>query len=113
MPFRSQDTLQTWLDEFRALGYPVAGSLRVIPQDGDDGANTGLVSVHLMNASTVTYIQPESVGSSRWVVTLEPRDTAVVLDAPRLLGLSSELAIASALCAFLQTKSQNAAGDQV
>ena len=106
MPFRSQDTLQGWLDEFRALGYPIAGSLKVLPQDGDEGENTGLVAVHLRNATTVTYIQPESTGSHRWVVTLEPRDTAVILDAPALLGLSSELAIASTLCSFLQGKSQ-------
>ena len=110
MAFRSQDTLQVWLDEFHALGYPIAGSLKVLPQDGDEGENTGLVAVQLRNATTVTYIQPEAVDSHRWVVTMEPRDAAVVLDAPQLLGLSAELAIASALCAFLQGKSQ-ALGD--
>lgn len=110
MSYRSQNTLQAWLEEFQALGYPIAGSLKVIPQDGDDGANTGLVAVHLLNASTVTYIQPEAVDSPRWVVTMEPRDTAVVLNAPQLLALSAELAIASTLCAFLQGKSQ-ALGD--
>lgn len=106
MTFRSEHTLQAWLEEFEGLGYPIAGSLRVIPQDGDSGANTGLVAVHLVNATTVTYIQPEAPDSHRWVVTLEPRETAIVLDAPRLLGLSSELAVASTLCAFLQAKSQ-------
>jgi len=107
MPFRSQDTLQAWLDEFLELGYTVTGSLRVLPQDGDEGENTGLVAVSLHNASTVTYIQPESPDSHRWVVTLEPRETAVVLDAAGLLGLASELGIASVLCAFLQAKSQS------
>jgi hypothetical protein len=111
MAFRSQDTLQVWLDEFQTLGYPIAGSLKVLTQDGADGANTGLVAVHLLNATTVTYIQPEVVGSSRWVVTFEPRDASTVLDASSLLGLSSELAIASTLCAFLQAKSQAMDGD--
>jgi hypothetical protein len=110
MAFRSQNTLQEWLDEFLTLGYPVAGSLKVIPQDGDEGENTGLVAVHLLNATTPTYIQPEEVDSHRWVVTFEARDSAVVLDAPRLLALASELAIASTLCAFLQGKSR-ALGD--
>ena len=111
MSFRSAGTLEAWLDEFHALGYSVLGSLKVIPQDGQDGANTGLVAVGLANAPTVTYIQPEAEGSTRWVVTLEPRDTPVVLGAAELLSLSSELAIASALCAFLQAKSQNSSGD--
>jgi hypothetical protein len=110
MPFRSQDTLQAWLDEFVGLGYPIAGSVKVIPQDGDDGENTGLVAVSLVHAATVTYIQPEAKGSSRWVVTMEPRDGAVVLDPPGLLGLASELSIASVLCAFLQGKAQGFAG---
>lgn len=107
MAFRSEDTLQAWLEEFNALGYPIAGSLKVIPQDGDGGAHTGLVAVHLLNASTGTYIQPDAVDSTRWVVTFEPRDSAVVLDAAQLLSLSSELAIASTLCAFLQAKSRD------
>ena len=107
MPFRSQDTLQEWLDEFHDLGYPVTGTLKVLPQDGEDGSNTGLVAVSLHNASTVTYIQPESQGSHRWVVTLEPRENAVVLDAAGLHGLASELSIASVLCSFLQGKSQS------
>ena len=34
MPFRSMTTLQSWLDEFQELGYPIAGSAKVIPQDG-------------------------------------------------------------------------------
>lgn len=107
MTFRNASTLEAWLDEFRGLGYSLDGSVTVIPQDGEGGENTGLVAVDLANASTVTYIQPESEGSTRWVVTLEPRDSAVVLGAPELLNLASELAIASALCAFLQAKSQS------
>src|SRR5689334_14439732 len=59
MPFRSQRTLDAWLAEFREQGHPVAGSLKVMEQDGHDGADTGLVGVRLANATTVTYIQPE------------------------------------------------------
>ncbi|WP_314506857.1 hypothetical protein [uncultured Microbacterium sp.] len=106
MPFRNLDTLESWLQEFRALGYPIAGSVRVIPQDGDGGANTGLVTVRLANASTPTSIQPSDEDPTRWVATMEPRDASVILDAPRLLELSGELAMISALCGFLQAKSQ-------
>jgi hypothetical protein len=106
MPFRNLETLETWLEEFRALGYPIKGSVRVIPQDGDGGANTGLVTVRLANASTPTSIQPSDEDPTRWVATMEPRDASVILDAARLLELSSELAMMSALCGFLQAKSQ-------
>ncbi|WP_292827419.1 hypothetical protein [Microbacterium sp.] len=37
MPFRSMSTLQSWLDEFAALGYPIGASAKVIPQDAKTG----------------------------------------------------------------------------
>ncbi|MFG6402818.1 hypothetical protein [Microbacterium sp. P04] len=106
MSFLSMATLESWLDEFRSLGYPLVGSLKVIEQDGADGADTGLVGVHLVNASTVTYIQPESPTSRRWLITFERREEPVTLPAAQVLTLSTELATASALCAFLQAKHQ-------
>jgi hypothetical protein len=73
VPFRSRATLETWLDEFRQLGYPVPGALRVVEQDGGEGANSGLVVVELANTPTSVYIQPIVQGSSRWVVSFEAR----------------------------------------
>lgn len=105
MPFRTRDTLEAWLQEFQGLGYPIAGSVRVMDQDGADGEDTGLVGVHLANAATVTYVQPEAPYSTRWVVTMEAREHAVVLDSAGLLKLAAELSTVSALCAFLQEKS--------
>jgi hypothetical protein len=105
MPFRSRRTLEAWLEEFSQLGYPIAGSLRVMDQDSADGEDTGLVGVSLRYAATVTYLQPDAPYSTRWVVTMEPRETPVVLDSAGLLNLSTELATVSALCAFLQAKS--------
>ena len=106
MPFRSMNTLESWLEEFRQLGYPIAGTIRVIQQDGDEGANTGLVAVNLAHASTVTYIQPDPDGSPEWLVTMEPRESAVTLDSESVMGLATELSVVSALCAFLQAKSR-------
>lgn len=105
MPFRSQQTLELWLEEFRALGYTIAGTIKVMEQDGEDGDNTGLVGVRLANAQTVTYVQPEAPYSPRWVVTMEARDEPVVLDSVGLMDLAAELTVVSALCAFLQAKS--------
>jgi hypothetical protein len=106
MPFRSRETLEAWVDEFRLLGYAISETVKVIPQDGDLGGNTGLVGVRLLHAQTVTYIQPDAPGSTTWQVTFEPRETEVQLDASGALRLSTELAMVSALCAFLQTKSK-------
>lgn len=111
MPFRSLHTIESWLDEFRQLGYPLGAAARAIPQDGHDGSNTGLVSVMLSSAATSLYIQPETIGSTEWVVTVEPREATVVLDPPGVMQLSTELATVSALCAFLQAKSNEFAGE--
>ena len=110
MPFRSLRTLESWLAEFGDLGYRFGGEVKVIQQDGSDGADTGLVAVRLVDAVTVITIQPEIRGAARWVVTMEPRDSAVTMDAPTLLNLAAELSVASALCAFLQAKSLAFAG---
>ena len=110
MPFRSLRTLESWLAEFGDLGYRFGGEVKVIQQDGADGADTGLVAVRLVDAVTVITIQPEIRGAARWVVTMEPRDAAVTMDAPTLLNLAAELSVASALCAFLQAKSLAFAG---
>ncbi|MGN8553043.1 UNVERIFIED_CONTAM: hypothetical protein OHV15_10690 [Microbacterium sp. SLM126] len=105
MPFRSQQTLELWLEEFRSLGYTIAGTIKVMQQDGGDGDDTGLVGVRLANAETVTYVQPEAPYSPKWVVTMEAREQPVVLDSVELLNLAAELSVVSALCAFLQAKS--------
>jgi hypothetical protein len=105
MPFRNATTLQRWLDEFLAVEHRGEGSVRVMEQDGSDGADTGLVSVRLNNASTVTYIHPEGAGSTTWLVTMEPRETPVVLEATAVAELAEELDTVAKLCAFLQRKS--------
>jgi hypothetical protein len=94
------------LREFSDLGYPVAKALKVLRQDPEEGGDTGLVRVQLANATTVAYMQPEAPGAVRWVVTMEPREDPVVLDAVSVQSLSDELAMISALCTFLQEKSR-------
>ena len=105
VPYRTKAILESWLEEFRELGYPASAGLKVLTQDGADGADTGLVTVVLENASTEMYFQPTAQGGSKWAVTFEPRDEVVVLAAPEVLKLSTELATVSALCAFLEAKS--------
>lgn len=105
MPFRSMSTLQSWLDEFEELGYPIAGSAKVIPQDGDEGADTGLVVFQLSNAPTLAYLQPE-MSALEWRVTMEAREAPATMNPATVLSLAYELSVISALGAFLQSKSR-------
>lgn len=105
MPFRSLSTIRSWLVEFEQLGYRFTGEVRAIEQDGAAGADTGLVAVRLSDGATVITIQPEIRGARRWAVTVEPRETPVMLDAPALLNQAAELSVVAALCAFLEAKS--------
>jgi hypothetical protein len=109
MTFRDLATLERWVAEFEELGYPIDGHVRVVPQDGDDGADTGLVAASLRSVSTVLYIQPKQVGSAEWCVTFEPRDSAASMDAATVLAMANELAAISTLCSFLQGKASSAA----
>jgi hypothetical protein len=109
MTFRSKQTLDAWIEEFQRFGYSLA--VKVIPQDGSLGRDTGLVAITMMNAQTVTYIEPDVPGGNTWRITFEARETDLRLGAGAALALSTELAMVSRLCAFLETKSHAFAGD--
>ena len=113
MAFRNLETLESWLAEYRELGKPLADAARVMVQDGDGGANTGLVVFRLGHAPTGVFIQPVTQDASAWVATMEPRDESLVLDASGLLELSAELVAVSELCAFLEAKSEAYEGTDV
>jgi hypothetical protein len=104
MSFRSSETLQGWLDEFRTTREG-GGLINVLVQDGSDGADTGLVVVPLRNEDTEIYMQPTGVGESEWSVTLGARGGTYALSSSQLQGLAAELAVAASLCQFLQEKS--------
>lgn len=107
MPFRSMTVLQRWVDEFKRLDYPAEGSIRVIPQDGELGADTGLVAVRLMNSPTEIYLEPPAESGLEWTIVFEAREEPVRLGASQVRELAAGLATLSALCAFLQQKSDD------
>lgn len=107
MPYRTITTLQTWIDDFRALGYDDAGTLRVIPQDSEGDSDTGLIAAKLRSVSTTFYVSPSTEPEcTDWTVTFEPRETAAPLGSARVLALSGELAMLAALCTFLQARAE-------
>lgn len=104
MPFRSKETLDAWLDEFRATRE--GGLLiNVVVQDGAEGADTGLVVVPLKNAAMDIYMQPLAVGDDQWAISFESHPNSFDLSPEQLHGFAAELALAASLCAFLKEKS--------
>lgn len=111
MTFRSLTTLESWLDEFRRDYPALEGRMRVVPQDGTDGADTGLVVIELVDAPTVTYLQPDSSVDGGWAVTMESREEAITLDGAQLRALASDLDLVGQLCSFLERKARAARSD--
>ncbi|WP_345802862.1 hypothetical protein AAIB33_07200 [Microbacterium sp. AZCO] len=106
MPFRTITTLQLWVDEFAQRNHAVVSRIRVIPQDGSDGADTGLVGVRIPDSPTEIYIEPPTGGvGSEWSITFEPREEPVRLGARAVRKIAGEVAFLAELCDFLQTKS--------
>jgi hypothetical protein len=104
MSFRTKETLERWLDEFRA-GRNDSDHITVLLQDGGDGADTGLVYVPLTNAATDVYMQPVAIGDPQWTIGFGSRDNTFDLTPAQLRGLTTELSVAATLCEFLERKS--------
>ncbi|WP_405374328.1 MULTISPECIES: hypothetical protein [unclassified Microbacterium] len=104
MPFRSKATLEQWVSDFhdsRGAGQLI----KVIVQDGSDGADTGLVIVPLTHTTISVFMEPAEVGDAAWRVTIEPQPDTSVLNSHQLSSLAVELAVAAELCAYLEARS--------
>ena len=111
MAFRSRETLEGWLEEFQRDAQPSLDDLRVIQQDGEGGADTGLLITHLRIAATETYIQPTDASGDEWAVVFEAREADVELTASEVRRLISDLDALAALCDFLRDKSAASRAD--
>ncbi len=112
MAFLNLATLEAWVEEFREQGYDIPGTIRVIPQDGEQGADTGLVSAGLASVSTVVYIQPAAVDADEWCVTFEARTEPVSMDPATVVAMANELTVIAALCSFLEGRARGHAADE-
>lgn len=104
MPFRSMEMLRTWVAEFESAHPPRNVTIRVIPQDGDEGADTGLVGVRLLNSPAEIYVEPPAVAEDEWIVTFEPREEFVHLTTGQVVLMADAVGELAAVCAFLQEK---------
>ena len=105
VPFRSINTLRSWLDEFAGLGYPTAEAARVIVQDGAEDADTGLVVFQFVNSPTLAYLQPEPP-ALEWVITIEGREGSIPMRPSTAMNVAYEYSVVSALGTFLEAKSR-------
>lgn len=105
MPFRTIETLQGWVAEFEVAHGIGASLIRVIPQDGEAGADTGLVAMRILNSPTEIYIEPPTQAGKQWMVTFEPREDYVRLGSSDVRAMAIEVARLADLCAFLQEQS--------
>ncbi|MBF4572021.1 hypothetical protein ITJ64_05775 [Herbiconiux sp. VKM Ac-1786] len=105
MPFRSQEILSQWLEEFLAAGHRIEGAVEVLRQDGADGADTGLVVIDLSNAPTTLYLEPVAPGDPRWAITFLARDVDAARSPQRVAALAAELAVIAELCRHLESRS--------
>lgn len=112
MPFRSKETLDTWLLEFAAGNDDTAAAPYVADQESVDGRDSGLVIFPLRNATTSVFIQPVTTGAQQWRVTIEAQPEITELAPQDLHDLSRELDRAADLCTFLQRKTNECAPDQ-
>lgn len=109
MPYRSQATVQAWVDDYLTARPEHTAAVTVLEKDYTPGPESGLVVVALRNASTVTYIQATVADDlPRWVVTFEARSEAFDLDAEGVARLAADLAAVAALCSYLQERTDDA-----
>lgn len=104
MPHRTIETLTAWVAEFESETPRRSSAIRVIPQDGAAGADTGLVAMRLMNSPTEIYIEPPERAGEEWMITFEPRDDYVRLSSAEVQIMAAEISTLARLCAFLQRK---------
>ena len=105
MTYRTIGTLRAWVAEFEEHHSLGASAIRVIPQDGEAEADTGLVAVRLLNSPTEIYIEPPARAREEWMITFEPRTEYVRLRSADVELMATGVSTLAQLCSFLQLKS--------
>jgi hypothetical protein len=108
MYFHSIDTLQSWVRDFEQ-SHTFAGKIRIIPQDGTEGADTGLVAMRLAASPAEIYLEPPTEPGAEWSVVFEPREHEVRLSSAQLVSIAADVTALAQLCAHLQQKTDQKA----
>ncbi len=104
-PRRSRELLQSWVDDYLETVSLNGARVEVIPQDGEDELDTGLVVMHPKDSALLVYMQPRGVNDPLWELTIPGRETDSVLSALELGAVASVVLDAARLCMYLQFRS--------
>ena len=109
MPYRDRAHVERWLSDFWDTHSVFAGELSVVDNDFVPHTDSGLVVAHLDNSPGIAYISVQMIDDRpQWMVTFEPRPEAIDLDAAGVRGLADEVGALGILCAYLQTRTDEA-----
>lgn len=104
MTVHSRALLESWVHAFKATRPDVRADIHVLVQDATEGGDHGLVEIKLINATTVTVVEPASNGSDAWTAVFEPRTEELRLSSRSVVDLAREITIVGDLCAYLETR---------
>jgi hypothetical protein len=103
------ETINEWIEDFRALGNRVPSSLRTLERDLDEGRfDGGLVLIRFETATTETFLERPSHLHPQWSAHFEEREQELVLSAAEVQSLADELQLLSQLVAYLETRTAEA-----
>ncbi|GAB2708974.1 hypothetical protein BKA24_002497 [Microbacterium marinum] len=103
MSYRTRETLEAWLTDFRNA-RSAGGAIKVVIQDGSGGRDTGLIVVPLKSSNASIHIEPGSPAGDGWRITIDALEDTTILDSHQLQELAHELAVAAELCAYLESR---------
>lgn len=104
-PRRSRELLQAWVDDYLGTVSLNGARVVVVPQDGEEELDTGLVIMHPRESPLSVYMQPRAVNDPMWELTIPGREEDSTLSALELGAVASVVLDASRLCMYLQFRS--------
>lgn len=104
-PRRSREILQAWVDDYLAESGLNGARVDVVPQDGEDDLDTGLVIMRPKDSPLTVYMQPRAFDDPLWELTIPARDEDSTLSALELGAVAAVVLDAARLCTYLQFRS--------
>jgi hypothetical protein len=103
-------TIEQWLEDFRALGHRVPGTLRTLERDleAEEDFDGGLVLIKFELATTETFLERPSRDLPGWRVHFTARDEELVMSAAEVQNLAEELHMVARVASYLEARTAEA-----
>lgn len=108
MPYRDRARVLSWIDDFNRNDRQRDTTITVLEQDGEPGADSGMIVVELRLAGTITLIHPVAEPKPTWLVTFEAREYDVDMDIEGVAQLLADVQTVHDLCVYLQQRTDEA-----